>query len=295
MSGERTHRRTAYQLLLLLPVLGLCMLGIAAFAANGATPLPKPVKEKINPLDGAAMVWVPAGEFLMGSSEDDIATLYHRRQDVKREEYADQQPQRSVWLDGFWIYQYDVTVAQYRKFCVTTGREMPVQPNWSKDNLPVVNVSWLDASAYAKWAHARLPGEAEWEKAARGTDGRLFPWGDQWNAEKCNNNLCTSALRGGLHGDRATPGGSFPASVSPYGVQDMAGNVWQWCADWYDPDYYAHAPNKNPDGPATGDERVMRGGSWGSSSVTIICAGRSHEAPDLTFYNQGGFRCAMSP
>ena len=150
----------------------------------------------------------------------------------KQEDFADQQPQHTVWLDGFWIYKYDVTVAQYRKFCAKTGREMPEQPKWSKENLPVVNVTWYDATAYAKWAGARLPSEAEWEKAARGTDGRLFPWGDLWDAAKSAITIiATARLRGGLHGCRATPGGSFPASASPYGVQDMAGNVWQWCAD----------------------------------------------------------------
>ncbi len=294
MSGRRSYDRAVCRWWLMLPLLGACLLNAVALAAGNSAPLPKPVKETVNPADSAEMVWVPAGEFLMGCSDDDLDAICHRRQDIKRKDFADQQPQHVVRLDGFWIYKYDVTVAQYRKFCAKTGREMPEQPPWSKENLPVVNVSWYDATAYAKWAGARLPTEAEWEKAARGTDGRIFPWGDQWDAEKCNNNNCHSPLRGGLHGYRATPGGSFPASASPYGVQDMAGNVWQWCADWYAPEYYAHAPASNPGGPATGEERVQRGGSWGSSSVTIMCAGRNHEAPDLTFHDDGGFRCAMS-
>jgi len=297
MSG--IHRRTFRSLLiglsLLLPALfGIWMTAAIGAGGNTAAP-PKPLAVSTNPIDGAEAVWVPAGEFQMGSNEADIAELCHRRTNVKPELFNDEKPRHTVWLDGFWIYKYHVTVAQYRKFCEKTERKMPEQPKWSKDNLPVVNVSWYDASAYAEWAGARLPSEAEWEKAARGTDGRAFPWGDLWDEERCNNYNTHNPAAGGLHGNRATPGGAFPAGASPYGAQDMAGNVWQWCADWYDADYYAKSPKKNPTGPDAGDLRVLRGGSWGSSSVSVRCAGRNAESPDNTYHDDGGFRCVITP
>jgi len=116
------------------------------------------------------MIYIPAGEFIMGSSKYDRET-----------------PQREVYLDGYWIYKYEVRVAQYRKFCQHTGREMPSPPSWRwADDHPMVNVTWDDAAAYTRWAGGRLPTEAQWEKAARGTDGREYPWGDDWDASKCH-------------------------------------------------------------------------------------------------------------
>jgi formylglycine-generating enzyme len=184
---------------------------------------------RINPKDGAEMVWVPAGDFLMGSKEDEGAT--HER------------PQRKVYLDGYWIYKYPVTVAQYRRFCLATDRSMPHPPGWGwKDVHPMVMVNWQDAADYAKWAGASLPTEAQWEKAARGTDGRTYPWGDTWDSSKCANSVNERLWN-------TRPVGSYPTGASPYGAMDMAGNVWEWCADWYDPDYYKSAPTRNPTGP----------------------------------------------
>jgi formylglycine-generating enzyme required for sulfatase activity len=223
-----------------LPVAALAaavlFLGLSACQAAGAE-----VKSRINPKDGAEMVYVPAGDFTMGSKEG--------------EGYASEHPQHKVYLDGFWIYKNDVTVAEYRKFCEATGRTMPHAPGWGwKDDHPVVNVAWDDAAAYAGWAKVHLPTEAQWEKAARGTDGRIYPWGNDWDKTKAN------SVDSGLKA--TTPVGSYPGGASPYGCMDMAGNVWQWCADWYDDKYYANSPAKNPAGPATGTFRVLRGGSW---------------------------------
>ncbi len=247
--------------------------------------------EQVNPKDGAAMVWVPAGEFLMGSTDAD--------------KYAgsDEKPQRRVYLDGYWMYKYEVTVAQYRAFCAATGRALPRFPSgrswagkggWTDpalQNHPIVNVTWRDATAYAAWAGVQLPTEAQWEKAARGTDGRIYPWGNAWDQAKCANYYNSSSK-----GISTWPVGSFPAGVSWCGAHDMAGNVWEWCADWYQSEYYKTAPARNPTGPATGTFRVLRGGSW-YIYIESGCrgAGRFLNYTDY-YWNYNGFRCvALSP
>ena len=193
---------------------------------------------RVNPKDGAQMVYVPAGPFLMGDAD------------------LNNNPRRTVTLDAFWIYKTPVTVAQYRKFCQATGRAMPPAPFWGwKDNHPVVNVTWDGAKAYCDWAGAALPTEAQWEKAARGTDGRTYPWGDKWES----GNLWSSV---GQRKMGTAPVASFPSGASPYGCLDMAGNVWQWCADWYDPTSPKSALATNPNRPGPGQRRVLRGGSW---------------------------------
>jgi formylglycine-generating enzyme required for sulfatase activity len=241
-----------------------------------------------NPKDGAVMVYVPAGAFLMGSP-DGVG-------------FADQQPRRTVTLDGYWIYRDDVTVDQYRKFCEVTKRAMPKAPDygWLGDN-PMTMVTWDDAKAYADWAGVALPTEAQWEKAARGTDGRNYPWGgtatvedpsDGWDTTKCACWATSQDNQGMGIGPHAV--GSFPAGNSPYGAHDMAGNVWQWCADWYGP--YDATAATNPTGPATGTVRVLRGGSWGDDKYSIQCAYRRmiYVLDDWTpdGWNNGvGFRC----
>ena len=253
-----------------------CALSCAIWAADtpiapsSPTPLPK---TKINPKDGAEMVWIPAGKFLMGS-KDDVDS-------------GDEHPQHTVNLDGYYIYKYDVTVAQYRKFCADKNRQMPAAPAWGWiDTHPVVNVTWDDAIAYATWANAALPTEAQWEKAARGKDGRAYPWGNDWDAAKCQ---CSKKEFGDAK--QTAPVGAFPAGSSPYGCQDMAGNVWQWCADWYDENYYKAAPINNPAGPTTGTMRVLRGDSWYFlNPVYFRAAVRSRNSP--TFWPDSfGFRC----
>jgi formylglycine-generating enzyme required for sulfatase activity len=215
---------------------------------------------KVNPKDGAEMVYVPAGEFLMGSSEADIDAAYVLNKsvvkDAKREQYQDETPQRRVYLDGCWIYRNLVTVAQYRRFCEATSRKMPDNPDWVlEDDHPIVSVSWDDAKAYCDWADVSLPTEAQWEKAARGTDGRVYPWGNEFDPANC---ICEAD---GVRHSTA-PAGSCPSGASSYGCLDMAGNVWEWCADWYRADYYKTASARNPDGPTSGSRRVMRGGAW---------------------------------
>ncbi len=228
------------------------------------------IRVSINPKDGAEMVWVPAGEFIMGSKHG----------------WSGDTSERTVYLDGFWMYKFEVTVAQYRKFCKETNREMPATTaTWRlRTDYPIANVSWEDADAYAQWAGAHLPTEAQWEKAARGTDGREWPWGSQRDDSKCAGN-----------GKRVHPVGSYPAGASPYGCMDMTGNVWEWCADWFDRDYYKKAPEKNPVGPSVpgkmGDYRAMRGGSAGDVAGFPTCTDRC--ARRYSEYNDSiGFRLA---
>ena len=238
---------------------------------------PPPAPGKINPKDGAELILIPAGEFLMGSAAAD------------NQASPTEKPQHTVYLDAYYIYKNEVTVAQYRQFCIATGHAMPEAPQWGLlDDHPVVNVSWDDASAYAQWAGVCLPTEAQWEKAARGGDGRVFPWGNTWDAGKCSNSV------GDLNPGKTSPVGSFVAGASPYGVQDMAGNVWQWCEDWYDEKYYQNTPARNPIGPDTGMGRVLRGGCWGYDNPGYLRAAyRGGCDPTHWGYVDGvGFRCA---
>ena len=235
------------------------------------------LKEIVSEKDGATMLLIPAGEFRMGSPEDEGKPNEH--------------PQNTVFLDAFYIDKYEVTNFLYKKFMDATGYEAPRYWNdWYCLDQPVGGVSWHDAVVYAKWAGKRLPTEAEWEKAARGTDGRKWPWGNEWDSSKCNS--------GGGRGGRSpyeysAPVGSFPAGASPYGVMDMAGSVFEWCADWCSEDYYSRSPKRNPKGPDFGSMRVTRGASCRYVyPPTLRCAARYGESPDSQ-EDYIGFRCVQ--
>jgi len=241
----------------------------------------------ISPKDGMTLVYVPAGNFTMG----DIAlnAVYH---DVKP---------HPVYLDSFWIDKTDITNKMYA-MCVNAGVcQAPTKVrsymrssyygNSQYDNYPVIYVNWNMAKTYCEWAGRELPTDAQWEKAARGTDGRTYPWGNSIDCSVANyhgkeneTDYCT--------GD-TTEVGAYPNGVSPYGALDMAGDVWQWVADWYDPSYYNHSPSSNPSGPASGQYRILRGGAWLDPEGLLRSAEHDWLDPNITC-NGLGFRCAMS-
>jgi formylglycine-generating enzyme required for sulfatase activity len=228
--------------------------------------------------DERSMVLVPAGEFLMGSLTGDL----------------DEQPVRRVYLDAYFFDKDHLTVGQYAKFLEATSHNVP--PEWNimsramHKNRPVVNVEWADAAAYCTWAGKRQPTEAEWEKAARGTDGRTYPWGDELPS-KFHGNMKKELWNSHMG---LTPVGMFEDGKSPYGINDMAGNVWEWVSDWYDPNYYSTAPLRNPTGPSTGSHKVVRGGSWGSGPEGLRSAERETRLPSFQGFGTG-FRCAKTP
>ncbi len=241
-------------------------------------------------IDAEEMVLIPAGEFLMGSSVEDVEWFLTEFIYRRPSRFANEQPQHSVYLDAFYIDKYEVTNAQYKGFLDKTGHTPPLFWNDDLYNQPeqaVMAVSWEDAAAYAEWAGKRLPTEAEWEKAARGTDGRYWPWGNQWDNTKLNGND-VGAVDGYIY---TAPVGSYPQGVSPYGVHDMAGNVWEWTADWYDENYYEYSPRMNPKGPESGENHVARGGSWDMNFDFTRCASRFGLSPGSLLT---GIRCARS-
>ena len=253
-----------------------------------------PGQSSINPKDAATLVWVPAGVFTMGSSEGEIRQLVSGSVTWKWEKLEPEKPQHRVSLDGYFLYKSLVTVKQYLRFCTESGHIAPQAPDdnsgWKKQNLPIVNVSWSDAKAYCVWAGAALPTEAQWEKGARGTDLRQFPWGNEWDDKKCRNSKKQYGDSGG-----ASATDKHASGASPYGALDMAGNVWQWCADWYSPDYYKSSVAHEPLGPSTGSAHVMRGGSWCDTEPYRFRSAFRFGANDTNLYTPIGFRCVVIP
>lgn len=227
-------------------------------------------------IDGMVMVYVPAGEFAMGAAEGDV------------DAQPDEKPRHSVWLDAFWIDRTEVTNAMFQTFTKAVGYTWP-GPAVGEATHPVVNVTWNEASAYCHWAGGSLPSEAQWEKAARGTDERLFPWGNQTATCK----QAVMAEEGfGCGRDSTWPVGSKSAGASPYGVLDMAGNVWEWTLDWYGEDYYNFSPSNNPAGIETGSGRVLRGGSLLSGPRFLRASYRGWNNPWVRKHYDG-FRCVQ--
>ena len=262
-------------------------------------------EEVAQPPEGMGLI--PAGTFQMGSTTGDV----------------DEVPVHTVELDAFYIDQHEVTNAKYQTFVAATGHPPPRgigytavyellkndyepwnDPGFNHPDQPVTTVTWFDATAYCEWVGKRLPTEAEWEKAARGgLEGTRYPWGDtepdntsanfadsqtefEWRSPDVNDGFLFTA-----------PVGTFPPNG--YGLFDMAGNVWEWCADWYSPTYYsdvqgAESPPRNPTGPDTGERRVLRGGTWYRAVHTIRNAERVSDFPSNSL-NVVGFRCAMDP
>jgi formylglycine-generating enzyme required for sulfatase activity len=224
----------------------------------------------------ADMAYIPAGSFTMGSNLPEAP--------------PDAQPQHTVDLDAYWIDRYEVTNRAYKTFLDATEHRLPLA--WEgkyptgRDEVPVAGVSWADAEAYCNFAGKRLPTEAEWEKAARGTDGRIWPWGNEWDAARANAaGTIAAALK---------PVGSYLTGVSPYGVYDMAGNVWEWVRDWYEAEYYTLPKWLNPTGPALGEFKVARGGAWTDAPAQTRTFTRLGIYPPDFPGNAVGFRCACT-
>jgi formylglycine-generating enzyme required for sulfatase activity len=245
---------------------------------SGPEPVPGPVRVERPKVEVPGMVYVPAGEFVMGGDFGEF----------------DEAPRHRVYLDAFYIDRHEVTNEEYGR-CVRAGRCRPSAAardrRFNGPRQPVVSISWHDARDYCRFAgQKRLPTEAEWEKAARGTDERRYPWGNEFRRECVN-------LRSDVDGYRYTaPVGSFPCGASPYGALDMAGNAWEWCEDWWDGSYYAVSPARNPRGPRRSPRgrRCMRGGTWKYEVAFFVATtNRSHTFPTKRT-PWVGFRCAKS-
>lgn len=238
------------------------------------------------------MIFIPGGPFVRGTSSDQISTWASEcGGNCRSNEFNDEAPQRLITLDGFYIDRTEVTVEQFKAFVNATGYKTtgeqkgdPIQYTWrafdsaERFNHPVNWISWDDANTYCQWAGKRLPNEAEWEKAARGEDGRIWPWGNEWDYSKVQ------------HGD-TSPVDLYPAGASPYGVLGMAGNVWEWTADWYNENYYGASPETNPTGPADGVDKVLRGGGFNNPQWAIRTSHRHHGGAQ-GYAADHGFRCA---
>ncbi len=236
--------------------------------------------------DGGPMVLVPASEFMMGRNADPL---------VGEDDAQDEYPLHSVDLDAYFIDQYEVVVERYQRFMRQTNRTNPEfweQVDRNRDaQKPVMGIDWNDTKAYCEWAGKRLPTEAEWEKAARGPDKRTYPWGE-FSPNSSTANFGKNWNADVVYSEKLKPVGSYERGKSFYGIYDMAGNVWEWVADWYDDRYYQDSPKKNPQGPSNGTVKVMRGGSWNNISTDLKSAARAWSHP-TKLYVYLGVRCAQ--
>jgi formylglycine-generating enzyme required for sulfatase activity len=244
------------------------------------------------------MVLIPEGVFTMG---------YNIK---NKNEWGDtdEGPVHKVFLKPYYIDRYEVSAFQFSKFLnhhqkkaylyFQTGLGVTIEkvgglffPRPGLSNYPANRVSWYGADAYCRWVNKRLPTEAEWEKASRGTDGRIFPWGDEFPT----NNRVTFRRKFNRLGFKALEKiDSMPDGRSPYGIHHMAGNVWEWVNDWYGDIYYEESPYANPKGPDSGTSKVLRGGNWYYKAYYMRTTYRFNDKPDI-FKNWQGFRCAKDP
>ena len=270
-----------------------------------SAPEPPAGTERVLVADNSILLYVPSGDFIMGSKEDDPLSS------------GGEYPQHTVYLEGFWIGKHEVTNAQYRRFILAGGYSNPAHwteagwkwreeegitrphfwddPQWSQDDHPVVGIRWFEAVAYANWAGARLPTEEEWEKAARGTDGRTWPWGNFWDGTRVNacDRNCDQRWRDESVNDGyqfIAPVDSYPEGASPYGALNMAGNVWEWCSTAAREDSNGYRNDNVLEG---NENRALRGGSYDYDLQVVRCAYRSVGTPRY-HYSHIGFRLATS-
>jgi len=236
-------------------------------SSAGATPKAPP-----------GMVYVPEGYFQMGQSSS---------------ESEDQKPMHFVYTSAYFIDKYEVSNTEYKKFLDATGHVKPKyweDERFNQPDQPVVGISWFDAMAYSRWKGRRLPTEAEWEKAARGNDGRLYPWGEKWSKGKKLYFVNVFGME-----DRyefTAPVNYYASGASPFGALNMVGNVWEWCLDWYDKDYYEISPELDPEGPEAKQMKVLRGGSWINNIDGVQVTQRTRNLPE-TQNNIYGFRTVL--
>ena len=273
---RRSRARLASMWKAIVPC-ALLWLGLAACVKTGAPPVAGPATAPTASADHAGMVRVPGGTFQMGSPDGEGDDNEH--------------PRHQVTVSPFYMDVTEVTVAAYA-LCVTAGA-CTAPRTWSecswavpgREQDPVNCVNWAQADAYCRWAGKRLPTEAEWELGARGTDGRMYPWGNQ----EPGSQLCWNRAPA----EKTCPAGAHPGSVSPSGLHDMAGNVWEWVADWYGP--YQSATATDPSGPAAGQERALRGGSWDADDEPDVSTARRLPGIPERGDTALGFRCVLPP
>lgn len=289
---------------------------------------------KFREKDSMEMVFVPSGTFLMGSSNkqidmamDDCKKMYHGESDCQRHIYLRQeQPQHEVYLDAFWIDKTEITNAQYCRFLNTEGNKTINGVKWFEpgaghrgviyghiqetdrvftpevgyENYPVIEVSWYGAKAYCDWVGGRLPTEAEWEYAAKGTSNNMYPWGSEFNGNLANYRDSTfnfdnmgkdTSFSDGY--SQWAPVGTYPDGASWCGALDMAGNVHEWVNDWYSDDYYSISSKENPNGPENGTLKISKGGSWYDPGWHVRCSYRKILTPSSARMHWIGFRCVM--
>lgn len=287
-----------------MPLVLFLVLGAPSFAQSATAE--EPFSE--DP-DYSDMVKIPAGRFKMGMTFKQVSQILKMCTKVDKScslwWFKDEMPQHNVYLDEYWIDIYEVTNQKYLEFVKATGHRPALdetcetkscrQGNLWKGksfpdkirNQPVTQVNWYDADAYCKWRGKRLPTEAEWEKAARGPSGNLYPWGNSPPPGKATYRRKWRGM------STMTNVGKYANGASIYGVHDMAGNVWEWVADWYDRNYYKKKISSKPKGPKTGKFKVVRGGSWVNYADTLHSAFRRWSRPEVLF-NDTGFRCAKN-
>jgi formylglycine-generating enzyme required for sulfatase activity len=300
---------------------------VAPTATPEPTTEPAPRRTRIRLSDGMAMVYVPSGEFVMGSTDEEVDEALQLcnkvHNDCQRTWFKNEQPAHTVALDPFWIDRTEVTNAQFAAFLNEQGDEAEGEMSWLNVWLdlesdyclieqvggkfrpkngyadhPMILVSWYGAATYCQWAGGRLPTEAEWEYAARGPDRPMYPWGDTFDGARlnyCDANCTFERWKDSVYDDgyaRTAPVGNYLGGESWCGAVDMAGNVWEWVADWYAEDTYARSPSRNPQGADSGQFRVQRGGSWINDMKDMRSALRNRY-PSSWQDHAVGFRCAV--
>jgi formylglycine-generating enzyme required for sulfatase activity len=244
--------------------------------------------------DNSEMMHIPAGDFWMGCDEDDLDGEIREK------------PRRKVSLNDYYIDKNPVTIGQYIEFVKSKNYNVKgdfkrvIEQSFMYDQKmdhPATCLTWEDAKAYCDWAGKRLSTEAEWEKAARGTDGRFFPWGNKWDKNFCDNPLMDKKehVRKKQNFDGTLPVARFPEGASFYGLMDMVGGVEEWCSDWYDFYYYRYGHTRNPQGPPSGRYKVIRGTSRTTRELNSYrCSKRGFCVPDVGRISTIGFRCCKN-